>query len=176
MVLGFSRSLRLQALWAAPRYFPVMWQWSRTESPSRGLSHTWHLSVVLKASQSSRVILMALGLASTPLILRSSSCSDSKKCSALIFDWRLCLAITPHHDVAVTTSLVVLCPLSIALHCVELRSLDVGGESLKVGVDDVRGWQLLVVVLKGLRVVNFFRHLHPYSCLADPKTLWLMGF
>ena len=74
-----------------------------------------------------------------------------------IFDWRLCLAITSHHDVAITTSLVVLCPLSIALRGVELRFLD--GES-KVGVDDVRGWQLLVVVLKGLRVF--------YLLLASP--------
>ena len=84
VVLGFSRSLRLQVLWAAPRYFPVMWQWSRTESPLRGLSHTWHVSAVWRACQSSRVILMALGSASTPLILRSFSCSDSKKCSATL--------------------------------------------------------------------------------------------
>ena len=47
VVLGFSRSLRLQALWSAPRYSPVMWQWSRTELPSRGLSHTWHVSTLL---------------------------------------------------------------------------------------------------------------------------------
>ena len=82
--LGFSRSLRLQVLWAAPRYFPVMWQWLCTESPLRGLSHTWHVSAVWKACQSSRVILMALGSAITPLILRSCSCSDSKKCSAAL--------------------------------------------------------------------------------------------
>ena len=80
--LGVYRSLRLQALWAAPRYSPVMRQWSRTESPSRGLSHKWHVSAVRKASQSSRVILIAFGSASTPLNLLSSSCSDSKKCSA----------------------------------------------------------------------------------------------
>ena len=66
VVLGFSRSLRLQALWAAPRYSPVMWQWSRSESPRRGLSHTWLVSAVRKASQSSRVILIAFGSASTP--------------------------------------------------------------------------------------------------------------
>ena len=77
VVLGFSRSLRLQALWASPQYSPVMWQWSRTESPSRGLSHTWHVSAVRKASHSSRVIFMAVGSASTPLILHSASCSDS---------------------------------------------------------------------------------------------------
>ena len=82
MVLGFSRSLRLQALWAAPRYSLVMWQWSRTESPTRGLSHTWHVSAVRKASQSSRVILIAFGSASTSLILLSSSCSDFKRCFA----------------------------------------------------------------------------------------------
>ena len=56
---GFSRSLMLQAFWAAPQYLAVMWQWSRTELPLRGLSHTWHVSAVRKASQPSRVILMA---------------------------------------------------------------------------------------------------------------------
>ena len=81
---GMGFSLRLQALWAAPRYSPVMWQWSRTESPSRGLSHKRHASAVWKAIQSSRVILIALGSASTPLILLSSSCSDSKKNSAAL--------------------------------------------------------------------------------------------
>ena len=73
MVLGFSRNLRLQALWAAARYSSARWQWSRTESPSRGLSHTW------QASKSSCVILITFGSTSTPLILFSSSCSGSKK-------------------------------------------------------------------------------------------------
>ena len=82
IVVFFSRSLRLQVLCAAPLNRPAMWQWSRTESPSRGLSHTWHMVAVLYARQSSRVILMALGLASTPLILCSSSCSACRKCSA----------------------------------------------------------------------------------------------
>ena len=49
VVLGFSPNLRLQALWTVPRYSPVMWQWSRTESPSR-------------------VILIVFGSATTPLI------------------------------------------------------------------------------------------------------------
>ena len=71
-------------LWATPRYSPVMWQWSRTQSPSKDLSHTWHVSAVRKASQSSCVILIAFGSASTPLILLSSSCSDSKKCSVAL--------------------------------------------------------------------------------------------
>ena len=82
--LWVSSSLRLQAPWAAPRYSPEMLQWSRTVSPSRGMSHTWHTSVVRKAGQASRVILMASGFASTPLILHSSSCSDSKKCSSVL--------------------------------------------------------------------------------------------
>ena len=66
-----------------------------------------------------------------------------------ILDWRASLAVTPNDDVAITSSLMVLCPLNVALCGVELRSLDFGGESHKIGVDDVRGWQLLVVVLKG---------------------------
>ena len=82
VVFGSSLNFRLQALWAAPRYFPVMWQWSLTESPLRGLSHTWHVVAVLWVSQSMRVILMALGFASTPLILRSSSYRAWRKCSA----------------------------------------------------------------------------------------------
>ena len=67
-----------------PVLSPVMWQWTRTESPSKGLSHTWHVSAVRKASQSSRVIFVALESASTPLMWHSSSCSDSKKCSAAL--------------------------------------------------------------------------------------------
>ena len=48
---GFGVQPQLE-VWAAPRYLPVMWQWSRTESPSRGSSHTWHVSAVRKARQS----------------------------------------------------------------------------------------------------------------------------
>ena len=55
VVLGFSRSLRLQMLWAAPRYSPVMWQWSRTQSPSKGLSReaskNWALSIQRSCSR-----------------------------------------------------------------------------------------------------------------------------
>ena len=29
ILVGFSRSLRLQALWTAPRYTPVMWHFCR---------------------------------------------------------------------------------------------------------------------------------------------------
>ena len=56
---------------------------------------------------------------------------------------------------------MVLCPLSV-----ELRPLNLSGESLKVGIDDVGGRQLLVVVLKGELVLTIFRHLHPHRCLA----------
>ena len=53
---------------------------------------------------------------------------------AVIFDRRLCTATIPNNDVAVTTGLVVLRPLSVALRGVGLGPLDLGGESLKVGV------------------------------------------
>ena len=58
---------------------------------------------------------------------------------------------------------MVLCPLSIALRGVELRSLDFGGESLKVGADDVRGWQLL-------HCGGFKRSACFYLLLAFPPT------
>ena len=128
-----------------------------------------------KARQSPHVILMALGSASTALILHSSSCSDSKKCPAALGP-RYSTAITLNNDVAVTTGLVVLRPLSVALRGVGLRPLDLGGESLKVGVDDVGGRQLLVVVLEGQLVFTFFPHIHPHGRLADPTALWPVGF
>ena len=84
----------------------------------------------------------------TPLILHSSSCNDSKKCFTAVFDWWLYLAITPHHDVAITTSLMVLWPLSVALCGVELRPLNLGGESLKVCIDDVGAGSCLWWFLK----------------------------
>ena len=95
---------------------------------------------------------------------------------AAVFDWWLCLTITPHHDVAITTSLMVLCPLSVALFGVELRPYNLGGESLKVGIDDERSRQLLVVVLKGELVLILFRHLHPDCGLPNSPTIKFMGF
>ena len=70
---------------------------------------------------------------------------------------------------------MVLCPLSVAVCGVELRPLNLGGESLKVCIDDERSRQLLVVVLERELVLTLFRHLHPHSCLAYPMTLWSMG-
>ena len=91
---------------------------------------------------------------------------------AAVFDRWLCLAITPHHDVAITTCLMVLCPLSIVFFGgVELRSLKLGGESLKVCIDELGDRQLPVVVQEGELVLTLFRHLHPHSCLAYPTTL-----
>ena len=95
---------------------------------------------------------------------------------AAVFDWWLCLAITPHHDVAITTSLMVLRPLSVALCGVELRSLNLSGERHKVCIDDVGGRQLLAVVLEGESVLTFFRHFHQHGCLAHPTTVGSVGF
>ena len=69
----------------------------------------------------------------------------------------------------------MLCPLSVALCGVELRPLNLGGESLKVCIDDVGGRQLLLVVLEDELVLILFRHLHPHSCLAYPTTLGSVG-
>ena len=66
VVWGLSRSFRLQTLCAAPRYFPVIWQWSRTVSPSSGFSHTWQVMAALKTCQSSGAILMTWGWPAPP--------------------------------------------------------------------------------------------------------------
>ena len=178
VVFGLSRSLRLQALWAAPRYLPVMWQWSFTESPSRGFSHTWHLLAVLWLSQSALVILMALRFRQhflDPTLFRLESSEEVFCCAALlVFGRRLCLPIAPHHYVAVTACLVVLCPLGVAFCRVELRTFDFRSEGFEVGVDNVRRGQLFVVVLKG--ELALLGHLHPYGCLANSLALRPVSF
>ena len=44
----------------------------------------------------------------------------------------------PHHDVAIAASLIVLRSLGISLCGVELGSLNLGGEGLKVRINDER--------------------------------------
>ena len=95
---------------------------------------------------------------------------------AAVFDWWLRLAVTPHHDVAIATSLMVLRSLSIALCEVELGPLNLGDECLKIRINDERDRQLLVVVLKEDFVLTLFRHLHPHGCLACPTTVGSVGF
>ena len=68
----------------------------------------------------------------------------------------------------------MLCLLSVALCGVELRPLNLGGESLKVCIDDERSRQLLV--LKGELVLTLFRHRHPDFCLPNPSTVGSVGF
>ena len=82
----------------------------------------------------------------------------------------------PHHEVAVAASLMVLRSLGIPLCGVEVRPLNRGGESLKVSIDDERGRQLLVVVLKGDLVFPLFRHLHSDSSLPNPSSVGSVGF
>ena len=94
---------------------------------------------------------------------------------AAVFDWQLCLDITPHRDVAVTASLMLLCSSGVTFCGVELRSLNLGGESLKVCIDDVWGRQLFVVILEGELVLIFLWHLHPDSRLADALALGFVG-
>ena len=85
-------------------------------------------------------------------------------------DWRASLAVTLNDDIAITTSLMVLCPLSIALCGVELRSLNFGSESLSRR----RLCKGLAAACGGSgRLVCFYLlpASHPYSCLAGPTTL-----
>ena len=94
---------------------------------------------------------------------------------ATVFDWWLRLTITPHHDVPITTSLMVLCPLSVALCGIELRPLNFGGESLKVRINDETG-SCLWWVLKEDFVLTLFRHLHPDCGLPSLSTVGFVGF
>ena len=69
---------------------------------------------------------------------------------------------------------MVLGLLSVA-HCgVKLRSCKFSGECLEVCVDDVRGWELPVIVLEGEVVLALLWHLHPDSCLSDSLAFWLV--
>ena len=71
---------------------------------------------------------------------------------------------------------MMLCPLSVVLCRVELRPLSLGGESLKVCIDDERSRQLLAVVLKGETVLSFSRYLRPDCGLPNPSTDGSVGF
>lgn len=88
-----------------------------------------------------------------------------------VFDWRLCLTITPHHHIAVTANLMLLRSPGGAFNGVELRSCNLSGESLKVRIDNERDRQLLVVVLESEFVFSLFWHLHPDCTLANPSAL-----
>ena len=94
---------------------------------------------------------------------------------ASVFHRGLCLPITPHHNVAIAACFMVLCFLGITFCGVQLGPLYFGGESLKVSIDDVRGWELLVVVLECEVVFILFRHLYPNCSLADTFALWHVG-
>ena len=93
-----------------------------------------------------------------------------------VFDRRLCLSVAPHLDIAVAACLVVLCPPGVAFGGVKLWPFDFRGEGFKVGVDDIRGRQLLVMVLEGKHVLALLWHLHPCSRLADSLALRPMSF
>ena len=87
---------------------------------------------------------------------------------------RLCLPVAPHHHVAVTACLVVLCLVGVAFCRVELRPFDFRGECFEVGVNDVWRGQLFVVILKG--ELALLGHLHPDGCLADSLALRPVSF
>jgi hypothetical protein len=93
-----------------------------------------------------------------------------------VLGWSLCVPVAPHLDIAVAACLVVLRPSGVALRRVELWPFYFGGEGFEVGVDDIWGRQLLVMVLESELVFALLRHLHPYSRLADSLALRLMGF
>ena len=94
-----------------------------------------------------------------------------RRVGAAVFNRRLGHSVAAHDHVAVAAGLVFLSFLGVALSRITATSFDLGGEGLKVGVDDVRGWELLVVVLEGQLVFTLFRHFHPHSCFADPPAV-----
>ena len=110
-----------------------------------------------------------------PTLFHLESSEEVFCCAAPpVFGRRLCLPVAPHHYIAVTACLVVLCPLGVAFCRVELRPFDFRGEGFEVGVDNVRRGQLFVVVLKG--ELALLGHLHPDGCLANSLALRPVGF
>ena len=71
---------------------------------------------------------------------------------------------------------MVLRSLGIALCGVELGPLQLGGEGLRIRINNERDRQLLLVVLKEDFVLTLFRHLHPHGSLAYPTTVGPVGF
>ena len=176
--MGLRCSFRLQALCAAPRYFPVMWQWSRTVTHQGLAKHMTvrhvRMRLVVPAGHPHRpwVGQHLLDPALLPLQrFQEVLCSTG----ASVFHRGLCLPIAPHHNVAVAACFMVLCFLGITFCGVLLGPLYFGGESLEVSIDDVRGWELLVVVLEGKLVIILFRHLYLDCSLADTLALWHVG-
>lgn len=70
---------------------------------------------------------------------------------------------------------MLLCLSGVAFCAVDIWSLNLGGKSLKVRIDDVRGWQLLVVVLECELVLILLGHLHPDCSLPNPSELGSMS-
>ena len=62
----------------------------------------------------------------------------------------------------------------MALFRVTVASFDFIHEGFKVGVDDIGGQELLVMVLEGEFVFPFW-HLNSDGCLADSSALWFVG-
>ena len=131
---------------------------------------------------------IALGLASTALILRSSSWSagprriPSRTLASALLHWALCTppAALSHHHSARQHS------CSYRLHAAgfsrcwllvgSFGALNPGGEGLKLGIDDECGWELFLVILEGELVFLLLRHRHPVCSLSDPSALGSVGF
>ena len=70
---------------------------------------------------------------------------------------------------------MVLRLLRVALSGIEPLTFDFATNAFEVRVDDVRGFDLLVVVFKPKHILTFLRHFHPVSGLADPVAIYLVS-
>ena len=195
---GFSLSFRLQAVWAAILYCSVMWQWSCRVGilwlftymiPGTGFVYAtffWCLQHCLWISKHSLYL---------ELFFLQWLKEVLSWIGAMVFNWWLSLTITPRHNVAVTSSLMLLCLLSVTLCEVKLRSLNLGDESLKLHKDDVWGWAQFVKVILFLPSLGIFTRtaVHPISwqsglcaslfprvttarqTVTDMFVLWILG-
>ena len=89
---------------------------------------------------------------------------------------RLCFTITAHDNIAVATGLMLLGFRGVALSGIEFRALNLGRESLKVGIDDKWGWELFLVILEGELVFPLLRHLQLDCSLSNLSALESVGF
>ena len=115
-------------------------------------SHTCQVVALLWVRQSSRVIRIALGLASSfDSALLLLECFSEVLCciGTSRLDWKLCLPVASLNNIAVAAGLIVLRVPGVALHWIGFGALNLGCESLKVCVDGEWGWGLFMVVLEG---------------------------
>ena len=145
-------------------------------APNRVQKYRLRLASVAAGGQAGRYGLLAHGKALIASHIEELADSEIKRLYAR-YEARLGAAISMFLPIPAKNQQRLIADLEGYPFCgVMFRSFNLGGESLKVGIDYERSRQLLVVVLEGELVFPLFRHLHPHGCLAYPTAPGSVGF